>query len=343
MLVHPIDGLRDGQIKFHESIDREVRPRLPESWIRGARHTGGRSYSPGSWGHPCPPAIESAQYREGTSVVSGPRISVIIPTFGRSALLGETLRSVEMQTYPAAEVLVIDDCSPEPVELPSGLDLNTRLLRLPRNQGPGTARNTGLAHATGDWLVFLDDDDLLTPRRLQLAVGGMGQARAHAAAVALFWPDGRTRRYDAKYFEGDLRRTFNHGPHPSMGQVVHRREDVVKFGPMRVSEDTEWWLRMRHAAHFAWSPEIGLLMRRHPESRPGVEADSRYHSRRRIAELHAASSDRRTRARLYGDVAAAALLCGERKQARAWAARSLVQYPRALQAKRLARSVLPRK
>jgi glycosyltransferase involved in cell wall biosynthesis len=273
------------------------------------------------------------------SRVPDPRISIVIPSYGRKSFLAEALRSVEMQTYPAHEVIVVDDCSPDPVELPSGVDLNVNLLRLPVNGGPGAARNAGLQVASGDWLLFLDDDDMLTPDRLKMAVEDMSGARSHAAGVELFWPDGSAQRYAAKYFEGDLRRTFNRGPHPCMGQVVHHREDIVTFGDLRVSQDTEWWLRMEHAAFFSWSPEIGLRVRRHPEKRSGVAHDSRYYSRREIARIHRQSLDRRARARVYGDVGAAALRSQKRLAAFGWSARSLASFPTVLNAKRLARSM----
>lgn len=275
-----------------------------------------------------------------------PRISIIIPTFGRPKFLEETLLSVAAQTYPAHQVIVVDDCSPVPVEIPDQLGLPVILLRHARNQGSAAARNTGLAHATGDWVMFLDDDDLLTPRRLELAVHNMGDARAHAAAVEVFGPGGA--RTLTRRFEGDLRDVFLNGEdpwgrHPMMGQMVHRREDVVQFDPtLRRAQDTEWWLRMDDRAVFAWSEEIGLRVREHPEARPHETPEVRFAARLAIARRHASRSSRTRRARLYGEVAGAALVAGKRRQAAWWSLRALATRPSIIDAKRLALSVLPR-
>jgi hypothetical protein len=84
------------------------------------------------------------------------KFSVVIPTYNRPHLLARAIRSVE-EHLPGAEIVVVDDASimPEPV------GAGVRYFRQPRNQGPGAARNRGIAQATGDWLICLDDDDTI--------------------------------------------------------------------------------------------------------------------------------------------------------------------------------------
>lgn len=266
-------------------------------------------------------------------------VSVIIPTYGRDTFLAESLASVAEQSQPPSEVIVVDDCSQPPVVVPN-LGLHIKVVRHARNMGPGAARNTGLAHATSELVIFLDDDDLLTPRRLQLATQELGDARAHCAAVELLHETGHKEHYK-KYFEGDMRGWFNHVPHPAMGQVVHRREDLLQFDPtLRVSEDTEWWIRMADSAVFAWSPEVGLRVRRHPERREGVDRGLRCRTRQMILRRHRDELDRRSRARIRGEIAAAALLAGERLTGARWAGASILTHPSKLNAKRLARSLV---
>lgn len=273
--------------------------------------------------------------------MSEPTITVVIATHGRAPFLGLALESLANQSRRPDEVIVVDDCSPEPTVLPDELPFAMTVLRHARNQGPGAARNTGAAHAGGDWILFLDDDDLLTPDRLRWAVEEMGEARAHVTDVEWFHPDGSTARAGGRVYSGDLRDGFTHDRPPLLGQVVFRREDVLQFDPtLRVSEDTEWWLRMADRAVFAWQPEVGLRYRFHPEPRAGVRSNTRFLARRQVAVRHAGGADRRTRARLYGNVGAEALLAGLRPQAAAWTLRSLAARPTALNAKRLVRSVL---
>jgi glycosyltransferase involved in cell wall biosynthesis len=274
--------------------------------------------------------------------MSEPTITVVIPTYGRAQFLGQALESLANQSLRPHEVIVVDDCSPEPTALPDTMRLAVTVLRHARNQGPGAARNSGASHASGDWILFLDDDDLLTPHRLRWAVAEMGEARAHVTDVEWFNPDGSTEWAPSRVYSGDMRDGFTHEKPPQLGQVVFRREDVLQFDPtLRVSEDTEWWLRMADRAVFAWHPEVGLRYRCHPEVRAGVRSDTRFQARRQVAMRHAGGFDRRTRARLYGNVGAEALLAGLRPQAAAWTLRSLAVRPSLLNAKRLMRSVLP--
>ncbi|MBS7812033.1 glycosyltransferase family 2 protein [Roseococcus pinisoli] len=89
------------------------------------------------------------------------RISVIIPTFNRAALLRETLRHVLAQTSPAEEVIVVDDGSTDGTAEMVAADFapQVTVLRI-ANAGDLAARNHGLSVATGDLVAFCDSDDL---------------------------------------------------------------------------------------------------------------------------------------------------------------------------------------
>lgn len=91
------------------------------------------------------------------------RYSVIIPTRDRRALLARTLDSVFAQTHQPAEIIVVDDgSSDETVEFIATLNQRVRLIQQ-SHRGPGAARNAGAAAAIGDYLAFLDSDDLWFP------------------------------------------------------------------------------------------------------------------------------------------------------------------------------------
>ncbi|WP_123620098.1 glycosyltransferase family A protein [Halorubrum sp. CSM-61] len=95
---------------------------------------------------------------------SGPLVTAVIPTYGRPEFLDDAVRSVVDQTYDPLELVVVDDCSPDPVETRftetdlSGLH-DVRFLRHEENQGANSARNTGIRAADGEFIAFLDDDD----------------------------------------------------------------------------------------------------------------------------------------------------------------------------------------
>lgn len=96
-----------------------------------------------------------------------PFFSVIVPTFNRSDLLKATVHSVFTQKYNDFELIVVDDGSgDDTLEYLETLE-NTKVLRQ-ANQGPGSARNRGAQIAAGEFLAFLDSDDVWFPWTLQV-------------------------------------------------------------------------------------------------------------------------------------------------------------------------------
>ncbi|MET9804028.1 bifunctional glycosyltransferase family 2 protein/CDP-glycerol:glycerophosphate glycerophosphotransferase [Streptomyces sp. NPDC006368] len=99
-----------------------------------------------------------------------PRFSVIVPAYKVQAYLHECLESVLSQSCDDLELIAVDDCSPDGcgaiIDEHAARDRRVVALHLPENAGLGPARNAGLAHATGDYLVFLDGDDTLVPGAL---------------------------------------------------------------------------------------------------------------------------------------------------------------------------------
>ena len=123
----------------------------------------------------------------------GDKVSIVIPTRNRAALLRATLACVRAQTWRDREVIVVDEASGDGT--PAMLDRDFPEVRIVRNrepQGPGAARNIGAAAANGDWLFFWDDDDLMHPGHLEALVvasraappGSLVSGRARAFAVA---------------------------------------------------------------------------------------------------------------------------------------------------------------
>lgn len=100
-----------------------------------------------------------------------PRVSVIVPTYNRAALLAETVRSVLSQTDPHLECLVIDDGSTDDTEARCHrwAETDPRLIyhRLETKGGAQRARNRGVELARGDYFCFLDSDDLLHPDKIR--------------------------------------------------------------------------------------------------------------------------------------------------------------------------------
>ena len=95
---------------------------------------------------------------------SGPLISCIVPTHNSARYLAEALASIRAQAYRPIELIVADDQSADAVEAIAAHH-EARLVRHDR-AGPAATRNLGIAAATGDFIAFLDADDLWLPDKL---------------------------------------------------------------------------------------------------------------------------------------------------------------------------------
>ncbi|HMF57495.1 MAG TPA: glycosyltransferase family A protein [Pyrinomonadaceae bacterium] len=94
-----------------------------------------------------------------------PAVSVIIPAYNIAPYIGETLASVFAQSFTDYETIVVNDGSPDTLELERALEpYRERIVYLKQeNSGPGGARNTGILEARGEYVAFLDGDDVWLP------------------------------------------------------------------------------------------------------------------------------------------------------------------------------------
>jgi glycosyltransferase involved in cell wall biosynthesis len=95
-----------------------------------------------------------------------PRVSIIIPTYNRSKLLRVALESALEQTYPNIEVIVVDDGSTDDTATVMAQYAGRVTYLKQANQDVAAARNTGIRAASGEYLTFLDDDDLILPIKI---------------------------------------------------------------------------------------------------------------------------------------------------------------------------------
>jgi len=99
-----------------------------------------------------------------------PRVSVIIPTHNRRDLLRAAIDSVLAQTYPDVEIIVVDDGSTDDTTTAMAQYAGRVVYLKQINQDVAAARNTGIRAATGAYLTFLDDDDLMLPTKIERQV-----------------------------------------------------------------------------------------------------------------------------------------------------------------------------
>jgi len=136
--------------------------------------------------------VEPAR-KEAASAVpveQGPLVSVVVPCYNAARFLERTLQSVLEQTHRGLEVIVVDDASTDDsVALTERLtrrDARVRLIRRSRNAGtPGAPRNEGVAVARGEWIAFLDADDLWHPRKLELQLQALREHEALMCSTSM--------------------------------------------------------------------------------------------------------------------------------------------------------------
>lgn len=119
-------------------------------------------------------------------MTSGPRVTVVVPTWNRAAVIEACVASVRAQTDPDWELLVVDDGGTDdtPARLAAILaaDARMRLLRI-AHSGPAAARNAGIREARGEFLAFLDSDDHWEPERLRVGLAALEADPALLAVV----------------------------------------------------------------------------------------------------------------------------------------------------------------
>ena len=108
--------------------------------------------------------------------MQGPFISVVIPTYNSENFIAKTLETLYSQTYNNYEVIVSDDGSTDnTVDVVRSLFLQNssrkKALLINKHEGPGAARNKGIKGASGDWISFLDSDDLWNHNKLESVAG----------------------------------------------------------------------------------------------------------------------------------------------------------------------------
>lgn len=102
------------------------------------------------------------------------KLSVIIPTWNRAERIAGALESVLSQTRPPQEIIVVDDGSSDATRETIAREFPEIRYCHQANRGVSSARNTGIAMASGDWIAFLDSDDRWQPRKLERQTAMLG-------------------------------------------------------------------------------------------------------------------------------------------------------------------------
>ncbi len=185
------------------------------------------------------------------SPMSRPLISVIIPTYNRLELLKLTLESVRNQTFGDFEIIVVDDGSSDGTG--EWLSRQDDLITLrQKNAGIATSRNNGIAAAKGEWVAFLDHDDLWAQDKLQIQADFIKAHPDHVLVAAKHVRLGKGYSVPRKpvWIKGDLfvdvfSKSFIH-----TSSVIIRKDIIKSIGgfPSKYgfADEFQVWLKIAH-------------------------------------------------------------------------------------------------
>ncbi len=201
--------------------------------------------------------------------MNNPTISVVIPLYNKAEFIQETLRSVLRQQAFCHEIIVVDDGSVD-----GGADrvlaLGSPKVKLVKqnNAGVSAARNRGIKEAIGDFVAFVDADDLFLPGFLQ-TIASMIEAFPNASVFSTgyqrFWPDGRSESIKppvaanqaAPVLLTDFFRLWACGPMMCASSICIRRDVFAQqsiWFPLgeRLGEDQELWFQLAEKFVFVY-------------------------------------------------------------------------------------------
>lgn len=224
-----------------------------------------------------------------------PKISVVIPAYNVEEWILETIESVQQQTFSDFEIIVIDDGSTDnTIEIIGGIVDGRLKIFSYENAGVSVARNRGIAHSAGEFIAFLDADDLWTADFLELHLAKLQQHPE--AGVAYCW----TARIDEKgsflgfkpsvFFEGNIYSQLLVKHYLDCGSLLIRRQAIEFIGGfdpnLAYAEDWDCWLRLSRFSSFVLVPKYQLLYRQRPGSMTTQPAQLEQHKMAYLIEQY---------------------------------------------------------
>ena len=199
-------------------------------------------------------------------------ISAIIPVWNGEAYVAEAIRSVLSQTLQVDEIIVVDDGSTDHTADIVRSFANVRLIQQ-ENASPGPARNTGVRASSGDWLAFLDHDDLWLPEKIETQIR---MALGHPESVAVL---GLVQNFISPDLSADAQARIECPANPLKGYtpsaLTIRREAFLKSGgwPNSERQGVEWFAHaLATGVSFLEIPRVLTMRRLHQTNRTRLRA-----------------------------------------------------------------------
>jgi glycosyltransferase involved in cell wall biosynthesis len=191
---------------------------------------------------------------------SNPAISVIIPTYNRSHLIGKSIQSVLNQTYSNFELIVVDDGSTDGTgEVVKAInDKRLKYILCNKNIGAAAARNVGIRLAKGDFIAFQDDDDEWLPKKLEKQIEIIEKSSPEVGVVytALCRKKGNKNIYipskSKKTKKGNIHKSLLEGNFVSTQTIFVRRDcfEIAGMFDENLPRLQDWELVIRLSKYY---------------------------------------------------------------------------------------------
>jgi len=211
-----------------------------------------------------------------------PKISVIIATYNRAQYLPEAIDSVLNQSYQDFELVIVDDGSVDDTKaiVDKYINSNTGKIRYfyQENKGPGAARNRGIKEAKGEYVAFLDSDDIWLPEKLEKQSRYLEENPGYAMVYTDAYEFNRkvvTKKSklatnDRGTMSGEILEHLGMGCFIFLSTVMVRKhvlEQIGSFNPnITIGEDWELWLKIAGKHKIGFIDEILVGYRKHAEN-----------------------------------------------------------------------------
>jgi|SRR5829696_478892 len=231
--------------------------------------------------------------------MSAPQVTVVVPTRNRSAMLRQALRSALDQAGVDIEVIVVDEASSDDTQdvIREVGDERVSVLRNDEPKGPAGARNAAAARARGEWIAFLDDDDVLAPDNLRTQTAGAAGSGAVLAYSGRVEVDERMRavhRTRPAAPHGLARALLSNNPIGGPSGVLVRAATFEEVGGFDEAfhglEDWDLWVRIAGTGPAHVSQEALMAYRRHPLNETVTRVDEVTEEFGRLRQKHAAAA-----------------------------------------------------
>lgn len=214
-------------------------------------------------------------------------VSIVMPAYNAEKYIEQSIKSVLEQTYTDYELIIVDDCSTDGtarvVEKMAAGDSRIVFLKAEKNAGVSAARNLAISRAAGEWIAFLDSDDLWAPDKLEKQLSFMAAnpgARLTYTASAFIDDEGNPYSYVMRVTPTITHREILYRNLVSCSSVIVEKSLVQKypFGDTKMCEDTAVWLQILReipCAHGIDEPLLTYRLARKSRSSNRIKAAKR--------------------------------------------------------------------